>query len=81
MKPFKKMEITWLDSIHEGGWRKLGDVDFSENQLKHKTIGYLVFESKVSIAVAQSYGEEREDPTIDSVMQIPKCAIKKIIRF
>ena len=77
-KDYKKIEIEWLDSMHDSGWQKFSNFDPSENLLKHKTMGYLIYESKTLVAVCQSFGVEREDPTIDNVMQIPKCAIKKI---
>lgn len=81
MRDFTLIEITWLDSVHDSGWHRLSEFDKYEKQLLHKTIGYKVNESKQTIAVCQSYGLHRKDPTIDAVMIIPKKAILKIKKF
>lgn len=80
-KQFTRLEIDWIDSMHEAGWQKLSKFDASEDQMEHKTIGYVVHESKTSLGVCQSYGVNRKDPTIDSVMQIPKKAIRRTKRI
>jgi hypothetical protein len=82
MKNFTLIEILWVDSVHDSGWHKMSEheeeMKTAEKQMIHKTVGYIIHESKISIAVCQSYGLNRKDPTLDSVMQIPKKCISKI---
>lgn len=81
IKKFTKIEIFWIDSVHDSGWQQLSNFKASEEQMDHRTVGYVVHESNISLSVAQSFGENRNDTTIDSVMMIPKVSIIKIKKF
>ena len=77
-KKFDLVRIDWVDSMHDSGWQKLSEFNAVEEQMMHRTVGYVVYESRTTLGVCQSYGVNRKDPTIDAVMQVPKVAIKKI---
>lgn len=72
------IEIDWVDSIHDSGWINKDDAkkNSSEKNILHKTVGYFLQETKYSVSVFQSRGIGVEN--IDSTMEIPKVAIKKI---
>lgn len=84
LKKWQIIEIDWLDSVHDNGW-KFEDTAMERAQdkfLKHKTIGYFLKETKQFIAVVQSKSNDGEDKSnVDAVMQIPKAVIKKIKRY
>ena len=80
----KIVEIHWLDSTHDSGWKLNDDysVDHQRKFLTHKTVGYVLFDEKDFISVVQSKGvETHTDGTysVDANMTIPKKAITKII--
>lgn len=81
LKKYQKIEIQWLDSMHTSGWLKENTVKPSKEKLKHKTIGYFIEEDKLSVLVCQSYQENEEVKHIDSIMEIPKGCIIKIIKL
>lgn len=79
VKPLSQLVlIDWVDSIHSSGWEFLSDFDAVEEQMEHQTVGWVVHSSKTCLAVVQSKGLNRHDPTYDSVMQIPKVAIRRV---
>lgn len=79
----KIVEIHWLDSTHDSGWKLSDDysVEHQRKFLQHKTVGYILFDEKDFISVVQSRGvESNNDGTysVDANMTIPKKAIIKI---
>jgi hypothetical protein len=75
---FTIVEINWLDSVHGTGWHHLEDLTTDIKSIPHSTVGYCVHYDKDSIIVVQSKSTEKDHPSIDSTMQIPRCCIKSI---
>lgn len=78
IKPKVLVEIDWVDSQRETGWRPLSAVSVDETCMQMKTAGYIIYESETCLGVAQSFTTERTDPSIDGVMRIPRVAITAI---
>lgn len=84
MKQFDKIEIEWLDSVMDPGWKWLNNVekDFgSTKQLSHVSIGYFLAKTKLSIIIAQSMQEKifaDGDRSTGFRLEIPLVAVKKI---
>lgn len=73
----KIIEVFWCDSYSAYGWQTeqdLQDQIRSTTYKEHKSIGYLVFESKEKIIIAQSLGNNN----YCNCMTIPRVAITKI---
>lgn len=83
LKKYQPIRILWLDSVHESGWKR--DEDFNEEgEIEYETVGLFSRETKRAIQVVQSRGVGSSIPNnhlVDAMMQIPKCAITKIIRL
>lgn len=77
-RPTELVEIDWVDSMRKTGWKQLSSFEAVESAMKHRTVGYVVYEPDTCLAVCQSFGPEREDPTVDGIMQIPKSAISSV---
>lgn len=79
----KIMEIEWIDSLAGNGkWTWLKDLEIEEykQRIKHRTVGYVVFEEKDFIALTdsmQDFEYEDGDVSIVSPIFIPKIAITK----
>lgn len=86
MKQWDIVEITWVDSLHDTGWKFSSartDLDSME-QMTHKTCGYLFKKGKHAVSVVQSIkilGAEDGDRCTDNLMEIPHKAILKIRRI
>ena len=75
------IEVEWIDSCHVFGWSKDSDYVFSDDDLVHNTIGYLLKETNYSIAMVQSRISKPSKTarnSVDALMEIPKCAIRKL---
>jgi hypothetical protein len=80
LRKYAAIEIRWIDSERqEFGWTRQSDVDSLEIR-EATTIGYFVDQDAKVIRVAQSKTDE-EDPQLDALMTIPKCAISNIKRI
>src|ERR1700730_4302250 len=86
MKRWDIVEITWLDSALDSGWRfdhervKMGD----KGILTHYTVGYLYHRNKICTSVVQSQRPTLTEPkeaVTDALMEIPNCSILKIERI
>lgn len=81
------VEVTWLDSVmlQHGEWMDIDELrdNLDEGQLLHKTVGYLLGESEVAIALGHSINAQDDIPTnrVAGGMVIPKSAIKNIETF
>lgn len=73
------IEIHWLDSMHTQGWMppESADACVETPELEHVTAGYFWGQSKQHIAVCQSLNVH--NASVDSVMNIPKVAMTKVI--
>ena len=78
LKKFDRIEIEWVDSLHNSGWIIESKVNLSGKELLHKTLGYFLKEDKVSVIVFQSFQINVDPKSLDALMEIPKVAIKKI---
>ena len=85
LKRWDIVEVEWLDSVHEGGWRKIKDIDSEpdpDQWLKHKSIGYVLEVTKQAVGIVQSRQSQPDDKaSVDSHMCIPKVAITNITIF
>jgi len=84
MKTGTRLEIIWIDAQTDNdSWEEFEEYEFSAPPLIH-TLGFLVHEDKVQYVLAQSLGEtvfKENKGDMDSMMQIPKVSIKKVIRI
>lgn len=85
LKPFDIVEIEWIDTIGDDtGWRYISSVqnDWGDpEKLFHKTVGYFLAKTKLSLVVCQSIQKKiwyDNDRSTDGRMEIPLTAIKKI---
>ena len=69
----KLAEIEWEDATHWAAWRseKPEDLTFT----RAKTVGYVIYEDKKKIMLAQTIAPERDH--FSEVMIIPKSIIVK----
>ena len=80
LKKWAKVEIEWVDSSHASGWQDSKEIEGTP-QIDHRTLGYVLQTTVKTISVVQSvsdYLREDNSRNVDSVMDIPKVAIKKI---
>jgi hypothetical protein len=74
----KRVEIHWVDIIHESGWRTLDELE-AFDQAKSKTvvqIAYLYEEDEDQVILLDSYFEDKS--LYGTVHIIPKGCIKEI---
>lgn len=84
MKDLKKVEIEWVDSVHDSGWVWNSDFDikdFEKEMTLHKTAGYLLKSTKNAYIVIQSYRLGRKDIIHDARMAIPKKVVTRFKRL
>lgn len=78
------VEITWLDSaqLEGGAWMNRGEIAASLDDLKQTTVGYVVAESEIGIAVARSLSVYAHPDVIEKaegVLVIPKaCVLSRV---
>jgi len=75
------VEVEWVDSVGTGGWRGRDERIASTliQDMDHRTAGYLLKIDKAFIIVAQSVGDH--NPTVADTIQIPRRAIKRIVKI
>ena len=78
----KIIEIEWVDSNHNAGWKDVGSaIEYANTKLSLtcKTAGYLMSETKDRVNVVQSlawhYDEDESADSVDGILTIPKVAI------
>ena len=84
LKKYQIIEINWIDSTSTSGWKSSIEC-LGEPQIEHKSVGYILQETKKSITIFQSMSEYKlEDGgvNIDAILSIPKVAItsKKFLK-
>ena len=74
----KKVEITWIDIIHDNGWHSLEELEnFDQERSKLvRQIAYLYEEDEEQVILLDSYFEDRQ--TFGTIHIIPKGCIKQI---
>lgn len=78
------VEVVWLDSLilNHGEWMDLDDLlaDLKEESMVHNTVGYLLADTDVAIAIGLSINAQYDMPTnrVSGGMIIPKSAIKSM---
>lgn len=72
-----KVSVTWKDSQSTDDWEFLDDIPF-ESLPVIETQGFLIYEDKEQIYVAQNLSK---DFAVRMVMQIPKACIIKIKKY
>lgn len=77
---WQKIEVFWIDSVHDSGWKQESNLEDAEKYLDHSTVGYFFRTSKRAMDIVQSKSTGRPEgkACIDSVMQIPLVAITSI---
>ena len=81
LKKFDKIEVEWMDSVHDSGWCKDDSYINDEKDVDFKTTGYYLGETKRTIQIIQSMGkgvDNKNRHSVDAMMQIPKRCILKI---
>lgn len=82
LKLWEPIELNWLDSCHDSGWRKFKEFDNDDKWLKHISIGYYIKHTDNAVSFAQSRQlVDEDDAAIDAVMTIPVVAITSIRRL
>jgi len=76
----KMLYVRWLDSALNSRWTRVPSED-SGGLSEVKTIGFLLFEDKHHIQIAQSYDEDNSN--CDSILAIPKAVIqeKRVLKY
>lgn len=79
-KKFEKLEVFWIDSIHDAGWINESAYDDDDKWMQMTTAGYFLKKTKKAIHIIQSKQviSQRKGHLIDSIMQIPLVAVTKI---
>lgn len=78
---FDVVEITWIDSVvlEHGEWMDIAEIleSLQKPALLHKTVGYLICENDVAIAIGQSINAQYDAPSsrVSGAMVIPNSAI------
>ncbi len=78
MKPYQIVEVDWVDSLHARGWMKEDEVQLSGDHMLHRTLGYVLRDSKDALLLIQSYQINLQPREVDGVMEIPRVAIKRL---
>jgi hypothetical protein len=77
------IEVKWIDSLilQHGEWMDRDDLDLSNENMRHSSVGYLVAESDDAICLASSHNDQPEEPInrISGGVVIPKVAIIETI--
>lgn len=76
--------IQWIDSCayNRGGWFEPTDDQFTIDALLYESVGWLFKETDYSYVIVQSKGVNRdEQPHVDMMMEIPKCAVKEFRKY
>lgn len=82
-----RIEIEWIDAVGDSGWRYTNDIKDEwgdPEKLFHKTIGYFLARTKLSLVVCQSIQKKTwqdNDKSTDARIEIPLVAIRKIRRL
>jgi hypothetical protein len=73
------IEVKWIDSLvlEHGEWMDRDNLDLSNENMLHSSVGYLVAESDVAICLASSHNDQPHEPInrISGGVVIPKVAI------
>lgn len=69
MRNFDKVEIEWLDSSHTSGWLE----NYPNDDLKCRSVGYLLEKTNKSIRIVQSLAEGQSD----AMLEIPISSVLK----
>ena len=80
LRRFPIYEIEWVDSSVTGRWQHLEDISTAKTLLECRTVGYVVAETKKSIAIVHSVSRS-SNPEGCCELIIPRCAITKIKRL
>jgi len=78
------LEILWIDTIIDSGWKSKESFDKEERNSKwlwHYSIGYFLCEDKETITIMQSYTNKEGDYNTSERLSIPRVSIKKIKRL
>ena len=69
--------VTWDDSESFDAWRTVSEYKIADVVLIH-SVGFLIMENDTSIAIAPNLSADPQDPTVCSIMRIPRSAIKEM---
>jgi hypothetical protein len=74
----KKVEIKWVDIVHEGGWHSLDQLEafMDEKTMTVMQIGYLYEEDEEYVILLDSFFEDKTQ--FGTIHVIPKGCIKQI---
>jgi hypothetical protein len=88
-RPFPLVEIEWIDSIGGTSWHTLEDLLEIQDErfMVHRSAGYVVRQTDMSITLVGSYQEELGDndgPESRHVLGgtvIPRSAIRSVVKL
>jgi hypothetical protein len=74
----KRVEVKWVDIIHEGGWHTQDQIDefINERSMIVNQIGYLYEQDDDYLILLDSYFEDKQQ--FGTIHVIPKGCIKQI---
>jgi hypothetical protein len=74
----KRVEVKWVDIIHEGGWHTQDQIDefINERSMIVHQIGYLYEQDDDYLILLDSYFEDKQQ--FGTIHVIPKGCIKQI---
>ena len=74
----KKVEIIWMDIIHESGWHDQDQLDnfLQEKAMTVSQVGYLYEEDDDTVTILDSYFADKS--SFGTIHVIPKGCIKSI---
>jgi hypothetical protein len=82
MKPYRLVEIDWVDSSSTGQtWRQISSFGAeARSPLQCLTVGYIVAETQLAVTLVMNLAYEKgQSPhSAGNDMTIPKCSILKI---
>ena len=79
MKHYPIVEVEWVDSVSEGGWRKPAAYLEHIAPDRCRTVGYLLKSNRTLVTVFQSLSDNTGNVT-DSIT-IPRAAVKSMKRL
>ena len=65
--------VVWMDAYHHAGWKALSDI--KPNSMRQVSVGWVVYEDKQMVMLAQSIDTQLEQRVAD-IMAIPKASIE-----
>lgn len=74
----KIVNIRWIDSYMDSGWREVGD--FSAGKLEIQSLGKVIYEDENVVSLAHNFASETDytPQQANGIMTIPKLCILEV---